>query len=117
MEKRNNEIVNRIYDIMEQKGIKQIEFCRRTGISQSTVSGWRTKGNMPQSDKIMLICDALDITPYELLLGHESNKYTPVDYVIVDKSSEEFMFLEGFKELNKFQRGRVLGYINALKEE
>lgn len=61
-------ISERIYQYLEEKGMSQIEFVKRTGISQSTVSDWRRKGTNPSADKIMIICDVLEISPYELLL-------------------------------------------------
>ena len=61
-------ISERIYRYLEEKGISQIEFAKRTGISQSTISDWRRKGTNPSADKIMIICDVLEVSPYELLL-------------------------------------------------
>ena len=65
------QIGERIYKYLEEKGMSQAEFVSRTGISQSTVSDWKIKKNNPSSDKIMVICKALDISPYELLTGTE----------------------------------------------
>ena len=56
-------ISERIYQYMEEKGISQKEFADRTGISQSTVSDWKRKGTNPSADKIMNICEVLDISP------------------------------------------------------
>ena len=63
------QIGERIYKYLEEKGMSQAEFVSRTGISQSTVSDWKIKKNNPSADKIMVICKALDISPYELLTG------------------------------------------------
>ena len=87
-------ISERIYQYMKEKGITQLEFSKRTGISQSTVSDWRRKGSNPSADKIMIICDVLGISPYELLLGTENEKlknHNQPDYVIIDKNSREYM--------------------------
>ena len=78
------QIGERIYKYLEEKGMSQAEFVSRTGISQSTVSDWKIKKNNPSADKIMVICKALDISPYELLTGTEdmdnSRKY--MDYAL-----------------------------------
>lgn len=77
-------ISERIYKYLDEKGISQIEFAKRTGISQSTVSDWRRKGTNPSADKIMIICEVLDISPYELLQGTENKKhkeYRPSEYM------------------------------------
>ena len=59
-------ISERIYKYMEEKGISQLEFAKKTGISQSTVSDWKRKKTNPSADKIMIICEVLGISPYEL---------------------------------------------------
>ena len=60
-------ISERIFTIMEQNGISMIEFSKMTGISQSTISDWKRKGTNPGADKIMTICNALSVSPYEIL--------------------------------------------------
>lgn len=113
-------ISERIYEYLEKKKMTQIEFANRTGISQSTISDWRRKGTNPSSDKIMIICEVLDVSPYELLQGTENKKhkeYASLDYIIVDKKSEEFGLIETYQSLNQDNRKRLEGYIKALKEQ
>ena len=45
-------ISEHIYQYMNEKGITQLEFSKRTGIPQSTVNDWRRKGTNPAADKI-----------------------------------------------------------------
>ena len=111
-------ISERIYQYMKEKDITQLEFSKRTGISQSTVSDWRRKGTNPSADKIMIICDVLGISPYELLLGTENEKlknYNQPDYVIIDKNSREYMLVETFQRLDSDAQKRLEGYMEALK--
>ena len=65
-------ISDRIFELMKQKNIKQKDFSTLTGIPQSTISDWKKKSTNPASDKIMAICEALDVTPYYLLTGIEA---------------------------------------------
>lgn len=60
-------ISERIYKIMGEKNITQLELSKKTGIGQSCISDWKTKKTNPSADKIMTICAALDVTPEELL--------------------------------------------------
>lgn len=111
-------ISERIYQYMKEKGITQLEFAKRTGISQSTVSDWRRKGTNPSADKIMIICDVLGISPYELLLGTKNEKlknYNQPDYVIIDKNSRVYMLVETFQHLDSDAQKRLEGYMEALK--
>jgi len=109
-------ISERIFNMLQEKGISQKEFSERTGISQSTISDWKRKKTNPASDKIMLICDVLNVSPYELLSGVEKSKYTQLDYVIVDKNSTDYQFLEMMRGFNKSTQERLLGYMQALED-
>ena len=60
-------ISERMFLIMKEKNINQIELSLKSGISQSTISDWHRKKTNPGADKIMKICQALEITPEELL--------------------------------------------------
>ena len=60
-------ISERIFEIMEQKNITQLELAQATGIGQSTISDWKTKRTNPSADKIMKICRVLEVSPEELL--------------------------------------------------
>ena len=62
-------ISERIFNVMEQKNITQLELSRRTGIATSNISDWKKKKTNPKADCLLSICDALDITPEQLLTG------------------------------------------------
>ena len=57
-------ISEKIYLLMEQRGISKKEFANRTGISQSTISDWKRKKTNPAADKIMKICEVLHVSQY-----------------------------------------------------
>lgn len=110
-------ISERIYKYMEEKKISQLEFAKRTGISQSTVSDWRRKGTNPSADKIMIICEVLGVSPYELLLGTDNKKlkeYKQVDHVVINKDSKEYALIETYQKLDLSAQRRLEGYMNAL---
>ena len=110
-------ISERIYKYMEDKRISQIDFARKTGISQSTISDWRRKGTNPSADKIMIICEVLGVTPYELLLDTENTKmkaHKPTDCIVVDKESKEYHLIESYQRLELDAQKRLEGYICAL---
>ena len=112
-------ISERIYQYMAEKGISQLEFAKRTGISQSTISDWRRKGTNPSADKIMIICEVLDISPYELLSGTENKKhkeYKTTECMIVDKNSTEYRLIEMYQQLDWDAKKRLEGYMSALND-
>ncbi len=110
-------ISERLFEIMDKKEITQIEFSRATGIAQSTIADWKRKKTNPAADKIMLICDVLNISPYELLQDSKRLNEHEVDYQIVSEGTDEYELLVEFDRLNNKQRERVMGFINALSGE
>lgn len=112
-------ISERIFNIMEERNISQIEFSRATGISQSTISDWKRKKTNPASDKIMKICKVLDVSPYELLQDSESdegdidNDFTAG--LTVTKGGEKYELLVEYEKLDKSSKDRLLGYLRALR--
>ena len=111
-------ISERIFHLMNEKEMSQKEFSDRTGISPSTISDWKRKKTNPAADKIMLICDVLEITPYELLSGVEKDRYIQLDYIIVDKQSSgiavlDLLIADGSDTAHK--PSAVLGTADAVK--
>lgn len=112
-------ISERIYKYLAERGMTQLEFSQKTGISQSTISDWKRKGTNPSADKILIICDVLSITPYELLAGTENprmKEYVQTDYVTLDKNSQEYALVEIYQRLDVSARRRLEGYIQALSD-
>ena len=46
-------ISERIFKLMEDREVTQMEFSKATGIAQSTISDWKRKKTNPSADKIM----------------------------------------------------------------
>ena len=67
-------ISERLFMIMEEKGISMPELSRMTGISRHTIFDWQRRKTNPGADKIMIICEALQITPEELLAGKKKEE-------------------------------------------
>lgn len=62
-------ISERLFDMMKQQNISISELSRMTGISRHTIFDWQRRGTNPGADKIMIICEALHVTPEQLLTG------------------------------------------------
>lgn len=67
--------------------MSQIELSRRTGIATSTISDWRKKKINPQADKLVVICQTLDMSLVDLLCDEEdkNNEILTADYVDDDR--------------------------------
>lgn len=96
----------------------QVEFAKRVGIATSTISEWKKKKTNPAADKIMNICNVLQITPEQLLTGKEiedeeeiaaaspESRFTPYDIQLI----------EDFHGLKEEQQKRLVAYMEALKK-
>ena len=109
-------ISERVFKLMEEREIAQTDFSKATGIAQSTISDWKRKKTNPSADKIMIICKVLNVTPYELLQDTVQS-VEELDYRVVSKGTKEYDFLIEMESLNKSQKERLLGYIEALKQQ
>ena len=105
-------ISQKIFILLDEKNMSQKEFAEQTGISQSTISDWKRKKTNPSADKIMKICEVLQVTPYELL---EEDSSRLADGIVL--SAEESFLLESFRKLDNGQKSRLLGYAEGLMDK
>ncbi len=109
-------ISQKIFELIKAKGMTQKEFALATGIAQSTISDWKTKGTNPAADKIMVICDVLGVTPVELLTsGEQFKSYEPDKTIIVEPGTEKYELIECIKLMDEAQVHRVMAYVKKLK--
>lgn len=108
-------ISEKIFELIKAKGMNQKEFALATGISQSTISDWKTKGTNPAADKIMVICDVLGVTPVELLTsGDQFKSYEPDIAVVVEPGTEKYALIEIIKKMDDAQVERLAAYLKKL---
>ena len=108
-------VSERIFIRLNQLSMSQKEFSEKTGILPSTISEWKKKKTNPLSEKIVPICDALDVTPEWLLTGvnPEGNGEVDADYYAVKKDSEKGRLIAYYERLDPRFRERVMGYVEA----
>lgn len=114
-------ISERIFKILKDKNMSQSAFAKKVGLASSTISDWKTKKTNPSADKIMDICEALEVTPEQLLTGKDIDE----DYVestttkvktASDISTADMCMLKDIHGLKEVQRKRLMKYIEALKQ-
>ncbi len=115
-------ISERIFERLEQLDMTQKELSKRTGIKETAISEWRKKKTNPSSEKIMPICEALNVTPEWLLSGIDAagSRKDHMDYFIVNKDTEIGKLISCYNELDPSFRERVMGYaqaFNSLKKK
>ncbi len=110
-------ISDRIFELLKEKGMSQKEFSARTGIAESSISDWKKKRTNPVSDKILIICEVLEVTPYDLLSGaeHTGNRSRINDTYVISKGTDIGVLVESYQQLSTEQQKRLMGYLDAIK--
>ncbi len=106
-----------IFELMQQRGMSQKEFSERTGISQSAISDWKRKKTNPVSEKILIICETLGVTPEELLSGAEltDGRSKKEEYFVIGRDTELGSLIEQYNSLDQVSKGRLQGYLEGLQ--
>lgn len=111
-------ISERILKVLKDRNMTQAEFAKQVGIATSTISEWKKRKTNPTADKIMDICNVLQITPEQLLTGKgiedeenitvtsRESCFTPYDIQLV----------EDYHGLKEEQQKRLMAYMEALKK-
>lgn len=109
-------IRDRIFDKLSELNMTQKEFAKRTGIPETTISDWKKKKTNPTSEKILIICKVLDVTPEWLLSGIEVNgtRSNPQEWFAVDASTDAGILLTAFNSFDSKEQARLLGYVEAM---
>ncbi len=110
----NMTISERLFEIMHKKEISGYRLSKMTGISRQTIFDWHKKNTNPGADKIMVICEALQITPEELLVGKPSDENQELDQVHIVEDIE-MQIMKECQELSDAKKRRLLAYVSMLQ--
>lgn len=102
-------INQRLFKILDEKGISNTDLAKGTGIKTNTISDWRTKGTNPSADKIHRICEFLNITPTFLLTGSDNEES-------LFSETEKALVYE-FRKLSELHKGKLLGRMEVYLED
>lgn len=114
-------ISERIFKILEMKGMSQNAFAKKAGLAGSTISDWKTKKTNPSADKIMDICAALEVTPEQLLTGKGIDEDYTENNPKKSKNEPELSradmrILKDIHSMKDEQRKRLMKYMETLKQ-
>ena len=107
-------ISERLFQIMKDKGITQSQLSRMTGISTRTICAWNKLGTNPGADKIMVICEALEITPEMLLTGKDVDVVPETDFLDHHGNLIERRILADYRGLSEDKKRRLVAYMSML---
>lgn len=107
------DIIDRIYELYDQKGKKPYELCNYLGITQSTMSSWKTRHKNPAADQLEPIAKFFGVSVEYLVTGNEPE---PIRYT----TKQEDELLELFRALPESKRyeyiGDIKGFLRAYAE-
>ena len=111
-------ISERIIKVMKERNMTQAELAKQVEIKNRTTSEKKKRKTNPTVEKIMDICNVLQITPEQLLTGKgiedeeeiaaasPESKFTPGD----------IQMIEDYHNLREEQQKRLMAYMEALKK-
>lgn len=79
------------------RNVKPADLSRATGISDATISQYRSGYAKPKEKKLSLLADALDVNPTWLMgldVPMEYPKHTPGDFVVTGNDRNETYLIE-----------------------
>ena len=114
-----------MYDIyqrlLDEKGLKNSDVARATGISNMTLSDWKRGISKPKDDKMKKIAEFLGVTFQYLMGWEETAKNTDMDVIadiVLDKELQDFVIeVQKIKNKNKETFDRLKSYMEFLKVE
>ena len=104
-------IINRIIELLSEKGLKQIDLCSYLEINTSTFTTWKNRDTDPPAKYILRICEFIGITPYQLLADESS------EIKSASLNDDEELLLSYFRELDDKDKGFILGEAKLLSKK
>ena len=109
-------IRDRVFSRLSELNMTQKAFSEKTGIPETTISDWKKKKTNPTSEKILIICKVLDVTPEWLLSGVETHgtRSNPASIIAVDGKTEAGELITMYNSCDSAMQARILGYAQAM---
>lgn len=77
-------INKRMFNAMDQKGIKDAELAKEIGKNKSVISTWRARGTNPPIEYAVQICNYIGISLSYLITGKDGEDLTQEEQMIVE---------------------------------
>ena len=95
---------DRIFDLLDKKGIEQKAFAKEVGVSPSIVSNWRKGKSNSYNDHLVKIAQVLGTTTADLLGEKQQSSPSKTDRL-----------LEVFGDLTEDEKQDVARYVDLVK--
>lgn len=93
---------DRLFFLLEQRGLSQTQLSERTGLTQNAISLWKSRGTIPRADDALRIADVLGV---------------PVEYLILGQKEQSDCLMDRVYKLNKDQISVVDAVVNEFEKQ
>lgn len=100
-------VLDRILELRLERNWTEYRLSEESGIAQTTISSWFSKGITPTVPSLMNICKAFNITLSEFFAFDNSP-------VVLTESQKEV--LSAFNKLNSNQQKSIINLMNCMNE-
>lgn len=100
--------------LLDEKGLKNADVARATGISNMTLSDWKNGKSTPKQYKLMKIAEFLGVSLEYLMTGKEPE--IDFDYIYTDGNSDFLVEVTKMAKNKDFVE-RMMKYMSLLSED
>ena len=95
--------------LLDEKGLKNADVARATGISNMTLSDWKRGKSVPKADKMQKIAEFLNVSVDYLVTGEEKEVPT--------FSAEHIELISAYDKLSSADKLAIMQIIKSLSEK
>lgn len=106
--------------LLDEKGLKNADVARATGISNMTLSDWKRGKSVPKSDKIQKIAEFLNVTEDYLRTGKEMEftaGMAEIDLELSQMKERIKLYALKLSKLSKSDQDTIMSLIDRMNGE
>ena len=106
--------------LLDEKGLKNADVARATGISNMTLSDWKRGKTVPKSDKMQKIAEYLNVSVDYLMTGKDVKFITETakkDVLLPEMSNKIKEYALKLAEMPKEQQEQIMSLIDMLSDK
>ena len=96
-------IGERIQEYRKARGLNQEEFAEKIGVSRQAVSKWERDKAYPDLDRVVCICEILDISIDELIYGQNATEKINTTVHLIGEIADGFESVKLFCQIGNSQ--------------
>ena len=106
--------------LLDEKGLKNADVARATGISNMTLSDWKRGKSVPKSDKMRKIAEYLNVSVDYLMTGKETEftaEMAEIDLDLSQMNERIKLYALKLSKLSKSDQDTIMSLIDRMSGE